>query len=356
MALAATLRYWPSKFIASWLFREPNIALVVVLLTLGVAAAGFYGSQLPGGAFLSPNAVSAQEDDHYGGGDYDDGGGDHDDGGGTYDDGGGDHDDGGGTYDDGGGDHDVGGVDHDDGGGDHDVGGIDHDDGGGDHPYDAAGEGREYVVDDCVECGWYIDPGCPKCGGYIDGDPTFVPGSKFFDSYVGLWYVIPEAGTDFDPSASISNHPSDGGGKAGDSGSIRERYDPPDFSAEPFENLGELRDAPRDLDAPSPPEGTGSSGGTDAPPGTDSPGDTGASGGPEAPGDTATPQAEITTVNRGPSEAGKFIVEQRVRQKAENEFERRREEFNAGRREVSLCPLWAFGTVPRVLKAKDDCS
>ena len=78
---------------------------------------------------------------------------------------------------------------------------------------------------------------------------------------------------------------------------------------------------------------------TDAPPGTDSPGDTGASGGPEAPGDTATPQAEITTVNRGPSEAGKFIVEQRVRQKAENEFERRREEFNAGRREVSLCPL-----------------
>jgi hypothetical protein len=164
-----------------------SVSVAILFIALAGSLSGYYFG-------FSVSDVAAQ-DDH-----GDDGGGDvggGDDGGGDV--GGGDVGGGGdgGGGDDGGGGHDEGGGNSAGDGDGHDVLASDGRDLG---DLDRAGEA---VVVNCFECGRYIDPGCPGCGGYIDGDPTFVPGPKIFDSNVGLWYVIPAAGTDYDPRAVV---------------------------------------------------------------------------------------------------------------------------------------------------------
>ena len=156
------------------------VSMVILVVTLA-SVLGIYTGGI--GVPLGLSQVAAQ-DDH--------GGDDHDDGGDGFDDG---HDDGGGD-----GHTDIG------DGADHTVG--NHDDG----PLGDLDRAGAEVNPGCFDCGRYIDPDCPGCGGYIDGDPTFVPGPKVFDNAVGLWYVIPAAGTDYDPLAVVvhdSEHETD---------------------------------------------------------------------------------------------------------------------------------------------------
>ena len=67
--MEATLRSPTWKLIASYLSCGLNIVMVLALLTFGIATARLNGSQVPDGAFLSPDAVRADGDGGDDGGD-----------------------------------------------------------------------------------------------------------------------------------------------------------------------------------------------------------------------------------------------------------------------------------------------